>query len=117
MGQIEEQSLRIPDHSAFEALLVAEDPERLITSEAWNYWTHKLAESGSQKVTVIAKKIGIPWSGLDNEELSHYVASDLVTVRNFQFQNCMGIQSFQAIKPCFNTELDGHIFCAFNNIS
>jgi len=32
--------------------------------------------------------------------------SDLVTVKNFQPQNCMGIQSLQSIKPCFITVLD-----------
>ena len=42
--------------------------------------------------------------------------SDLVTVKNFQPQNCMGIQSLQSIKPCFITVLDSLSFCALHNI-
>ena len=50
------------------------------------------------------------------ETMETSISSDLVTLKIFQFQNFMGIQSLKAIKPCFNTELDSLSFYALYNI-
>ena len=70
------------------------------------------ALAGSTSVT----STGITFSDGTTQTTAASGGSDLVTVKNFQPQNCMGIQSLQAIEPCFITVLDSLSFCALHNI-